>query len=106
VRIIVKDGVDAVAATAGIGPIEVDDEGQEGKRPKRAPIIVGVIAAREDMEAQCRRQQEDTGPDREDDAIVEDVRVRLLILRQDGAAIGERLQNDKRGAREPEDRRR
>ena len=58
------------AADAEHRPIQMDQESQIGEGPERPPIGVGSVAARENVETQRRRHQDDGGPDREDHDIV------------------------------------
>ena len=66
----VEDDVQIAAADALHRPPDMGQERQIGGGPQRAPIGIGAGRARENMEAQRRREQKDRRPDREDHPII------------------------------------
>ena len=64
-------------------PIEVSDQCEICERPERPPIGIGAIAEREDVKAECGRQQDGRHPDREDDPII--------VGRQAGTLVDQRF---------------
>ncbi len=92
------DRLEAAAATARNGPIEMDQQSEVGKRPESAPIAVWRIAARENVKAQRRGQQGDARPNGEYDQIVEGVGIGVQVLLQHGGTVRDRHRNHKHSA--------
>ena len=92
------DRLEAAAATARNGPIEMDQQSEVGKRPEGAPIAVWRIAARENVKAKRRGQQRDARPNGEYDQIVGGVGIGVQVLLQHGGTVRDHHRNHKHSA--------